>query len=674
MRTVDREISWLNFNYRCLHMAMRDSIPFLERLNFLGITFSNMSEFVAVRFSSVIEGFLSAGKVVDDLGNSNFDKKYENLLPAIMKFKEKQYDVYVGLRKKLQKKLGVDLIDDYEELSKKEAEWCDNYFDDDILPVLTPITYDSTKELPIMADNEVQFLLKLSDRHGASTICFMAVPSHIERIVKLSKSRFILVEEIIERNLKRLFVGKKVEGYIQFKTYKFVRNVSSDENEFILDRVRKYLSERDFTNHTIFLDVRYKKKHTDLIKVLYKLMDVYKGHVFTTKHPLRLECLSKRFYHSKKYEYEPFKPQVPSDLIGEKGILDYLSRDDILLHHPYDSFDLVVDFVKEAARDDKVISIKQTLYRVSSNDSQLIQGLCEASRRGKKVIVMLELKARFNERQNVALIETLKDAGCTLIYGLERFKVHAKMCLVTRKAKKGLKIFAHVGTGNYNESTAKVYTDISFMTSNDKIGKDLNDVFNMISGFSFPKAVEHVYFSPKGIRKRIFELIDREVKNVRKGGEGHVVLKMNGLCDLKTIKKINEAAEEGVIFNIICRGICSLVPKKNIRIKSIVGRYLEHSRIYYFDDNGHPTVLIASADLMTRNLDNRVEIMVPIKDSTCKKRLIDILKTCWKDEANTYWMTENKDYVKEVGDRDAHKIFMKKSAAALKVPKKEKKW
>ena len=673
MRAVDREISWLNFNYRCLHMAMRDSIPFLERLNFLGITYSNMSEFVAVRFSSVIEGFLSSNKVVDDLGNSNFDKKYEKLLPAIMKFKEKQYSVYSDLKKGLSKELGVELIDDYEDLSKKESEWCEKYFDDEILPILTPITYDSTKELPIMADNEVQFLLKLSDRHGTNTICFMAVPSQTERIVKLSKTRFVLVEEIIQMNFKRLFVGKKVDGYIQFKTYKFVRNIANDDSEFILDRVRKYLSERDFTNHTIFLDVRYRKKHTELIKVLYKLMDVYKGHVFTTKYPLRLECLCKRFYHSKKHEYDAFKPQVPNDFVGEKGFFKYLSRDDILIHHPYESFDLVIDFIKEAARDDKVLSIKQTLYRVSSEDSQLIKALCEASKKGKKVTVMLELKARFDERRNVALIETLKDAGCTLIYGLERFKVHAKMCLITRKGKKGVKTFFQVGTGNYNENTAKAYTDISYMSSNEKMSKELNDVFNMISGFSYPKGTEHVYFSPKGIRKKIFQLIDREIKNVKKGKEGHVVMKMNGLCDLKTIKKINEAAKEGVRFDIICRGICSLIPRENIRIKSIVGRFLEHSRIYYFDNDGHPSVFISSADMMTRNLDNRVELMIPIKVTACKKRLIWILKTCWKDEWNTYWMTENKDYRKAVGDRDAHKIFMKKSSEVLKVPK-DKKW
>ena len=670
MKTVDREISWLSFNYRCLHMAMRDDIPFLERMNFLGITYSNMSEFIAVRFSAVVEGFVSSKKIVDDLRNSDYDRKYNELLKGIGKFKKCQTEVYDSLKSKLHKKLGVDLIDDYKDLGKKETEFVDNYFDDEILPILTPITYDSSKELPVMIDNEIQFLVQLSDRHGRSTVCFMTIPSHIERIVKLSEKRFILVEQIIEKNLKRLFVGKKVEDFIQFNTYKFVQNMDSDDSEFVVDKVQKYLSDRDYSNNNIFLDIHYKNKRTNLVKVLYKIMDVYKGHTFITKAPLCLECLKDKFYRDQKYEYSPFKSQLPSDYVTERGILDYLSKEDILIHHPYESFSLIIDFINEAARDEDVISIKQTLYRVASN-SKLIDALCEASRRGKKVIIMLELKARFNERQNVEMIETLKEAGCTLIYGVPDLKVHAKMCLVTKRVKKGIRIYSHIGTGNYNESTAKAYTDISYMTSNEKIGKDLNDIFNMISGFSAPDKINHVYFSPRGIRKRIYQLIDREIEYTKKGKTAKVILKMNGLCDYDMIKKIYEAAKKGVKFKIICRGICSLIPRKNIEIKSIVGRFLEHSRIYYFENNGDPTVMIASADLMTRNLDRRIELMTPIKDPTCKKKLMWILKLTWKDGKNSYWM-KGDGYSKSKGKIDVHSIFVKKSITSMKLSKGKK--
>lgn len=670
MKTIDREMSWLDFNHRCLHMASRKDIPLLERVNFLGITYSNMAEFIAVRFSAVVEGFVSSKKVSDDLHNSNYDEKYENLLKGIKAFKKHQIATYQNLKRTLHKELGVDLIDDYKNLSKKEAAWVDDYFDREIIQVLAPVTYDSSKELPIMGDAEIQFLVKLSDKTGKHVVCLMSVPSHIRRIVKISEKRFIFVEQIIEKNLHRLFVGKKVEDSIQFQTFKFVQNMDTNDTEFVVDKVRKYLSDRDYSNNNIFLDIHYRKK-SELWKVLYKIFDVYKRHTFVTKSPIGLECLKEKFYSNQKYEFSPFKSQPAGDLITERGIFDYLSREDIMLHHPYESFSTVIDFIREAAKDDDVISIKQTLYRVASK-SKLIDALCEASRRGKKVVIMLELKARFDERRNVELIETLKEAGCTLVYGVPDLKVHAKMCLVTRRWKKGVKIFSHVGTGNYNESTAKGYTDISYMTSNDKIGKDLNDIFNMISGFSVPSKIHHVYFSPGGIRKQIYSLIDREIHNVKKGKKSHVVLKMNSLCDYGMIKKIYEAAEKGVKLHIICRGICSLVARKNITVKSVVGRFLEHSRIYYFENGGHPEIMIASSDLMTRNLDHRVELLIPIKDAACKKKLINILHLTWEDEKNTYWMKNNGNYAKDKGKKDVHHTLIKKSISALKASKRTK--
>lgn len=672
MKTIDREISWVNFNYRVLHQAMREEIPFLERFKFLGISFSNMNEFIAVRFSSVLEGFLRNSKVPDDLGKTNYDKKYDSLLSALISFKDSQYQTYNDLVKKLKTKLGVTLCDNYKELDVKERKFVNEYFEENILPILTPVTYDSTKELPNMADNEQHFLIKLSDKNTSNILCMLNVPEYARRLVPITDKKFILVEEIIKMNLQSLFVGKRIEDYILFKTYKFVTDtLSMNSDEFIVDRMKKYLTDRDFSNNNVFLDIRTPKKHTDLVKVLYKIMDVYKGHIYTTQNPLLLDCLSSSFYKNPKYEYPDFEPAIPADFIGEEGIMKHLLKDDILIQHPYESFDMVVDFLREAATDKDVISIKQTLYRVSSDESPLIEALCRAGRHGKKVIILLEIKARFDERQNIGMIEKLKKSGCVLIYGIETLKVHCKMCLVTKQTKKGIKIFSHVGTGNYNDKTARVYTDISFMTSNGKTGSDLNAVFNMLSGFSYPKEIKSVHFSPFGIRKKLFEMIDREVKHVKNGNKGQVVLKMNSLCDLKIIKKIYEAADKGVKFEIICRGVCSIIATKNIVVKSIVGRFLEHSRIYYFSNNGDSEIFISSADLMTRNLDKRVEIMIPIKDDFCKRKLINILNIFRKDEKNMYYMNEGRNYLKAPGKIDSHEIFSTRNKSQYKIPKKK---
>lgn len=671
MKVIDRELSWLSFNYRCLDNAARSNNPLLERLNFLGITDSNLSEFISVRFSYVLGGFLSNKKILDDLGKKNFEKKYENLLEGILEFKNEQYVVYRSLMKSLKEELGVVLIDDYDELPSKHKKFCEKYFEENVLPLLTPVAYDSTKELPVLADDELHFLIQVSDKKK-SAICLMAVPKQVERVVQLSDKKFVLVEELIGHNIHRLFVGKHIEGFVQFKTYRYISNIEIDEEEFILDKVKRYLTERDLSNNAVFLDVRASKKDQDLVKVLYKLMDVYKRHIFVTPRPLLLNFLSSRFYEDPKYQYKPFKPQEVNEVIGDRGIMKYLQKEDLLIHHPYESFETIIDLIREAAEDSEVISIKQTLYRVSSNHSALIKELCKASQNGKNVVVMLELKARFSEKKNISLIETLKSAGVTIVYGFTNLKVHSKLLIIMKKTKKELRIFSHIGTGNYNEETAKIYTDISFLTSNKKIGKELNDLFNMISGFSAPGKTEHIYYSPKGIRSQLCKLIKREIAHAKDGNDAHVWIKVNAICDKEMIEIIYEAAKKGVKFDIICRGICSIVATKNIKIKSVVGRYLEHSRIYGFYNDGKPTLMISSADLLTRNLDHRVELMVPIKDKKCKNKLAKIFDVTWDDEKNSYWMmSEDGKFARAHGKKDCHQMFIDHSLESLKARKKK---
>lgn len=670
MEVIDRELSWMNFNLRCLKKSVDENVPLLERLNFLGITESNLSEFISVRFSYVFGSFLSNKRIVDDLGEDNFEEKYTHLLNAIKVFKEHQYSVYETLMEELSD-IKVTLIDDYEKIPKRFEKFCKEYFEQNIMPLLTPISYDSTKELSVMSDDELQFLIQLSDK-DKSILCLMSVPKQIDRVIQLDDETFILAEEIITKYIRRLFIKKDVDGIVQFKTYRYISNIEVDEDEFILNKIKKYLNERDLSNNSVFMDVRVIKKSDKMVKSLYKLLDIPKNHIFTTKHPLLLRFLSSKFYDNYKYQYIAFKPQDVNEIIGDRGIMKFLQKSDLILHHPYETFQTIIDLIREAAEDPDVISIKQTLYRVSSNNSMLIKELCRAAQNGKKVTVMIELKARFSERQNLSIIETLKTSGVSIVYGFTNMKVHAKLLLIMKKTKKNnLRIFSHIGTGNYNEETAKLYTDISFLTSNDEIGVSLNKLFNMISGFSNPEGMKPIYYSPFNIRSKLYKNIDNEIKNAEEGKPAYVCIKVNSLCDLAMIEKIYSAAEAGVKFYIICRGICSIIANENIKIKSVIGRYLEHSRIYIFCNNKKEKVYISSADLLTRNLDHRVELMVEIEDEDCRKKIKDIFRITANDEFNSFVMDKNARYVKVKGFKNCHNMFMEISSESLKARKKK---
>ena len=673
MKGIDRELSWVDFNYRVLYQAMRDDIPFLERFNFLGISYSNMNEFISVRFSSVLESFLKDSKTPDDLGKTNYRKKYTETLKAIMKFKKAQDDTYDLLVRKAEKLIGVTLIDNAKKLTEKDAKFTKRYFESRILPFLIPVTIDSTKEFPLLQDSDVHFMVKVSDHHQQN-LCLVALPKNVDRIVHLGGKRYIFVDEIIRKNFDKLFIGKHIEEVIEFKTYQFVADsLDMNDDEFLIDRMKKYLSDRDFSNNKVFIDVRSFTKHSDLIKILYKMMDVYKGHVYETNHPVQLKALCDGFYHDKKYEYQEFKSKICTELMGDDGVLKHLNKEDVLMQHPYESYDSIIDFLEEASVDPDVVAIKQTLYRVSSEDSPIIDALCKASKNGKKVIILLEIKARFDERQNIELTRKLEDSGCIVVCGLERLKVHCKMALVIKNTNKGVRIYSHIGTGNYNEKTAKGYTDISYMTSSIQTGTDLNNLFNSLTGFSDPeKTISGLFYSPHGIRNRILKMIDRVVKSAKKGEKAEVVLKMNSLCDYKTIKAIYKAADEGVKFTIICRGICSILAGKNIMVKSIIGRYLEHSRIYMFTYGSKEDIYISSADLLTRNLDKRVELMVPIKDKNCKRKLMNILKLFTMDQFNSFNMNNEGIFIKTSGkDINVHEIFVKRAKVGYKIPKKK---
>ena len=475
-----------------------------------------------------------------------------------------------------------------------------------------------------------------------------------------------------------IFNNSIIESYILFKVIKECdTEVDHDDNISIIDRVNNVLVKRE-ENNVIFLDVEMDHEDlstsSSLLKKLTKLLKVERKHVYSinTK-TVGLRTIAHQYLKAKPFrkvdiegdvEWKSFKPKLPSELIDETSIFDYLDDDDLILHHPYHSYDTVVGFIQEAANDPDVISIKQTLYRVSSEKSPIIQALCNAAMSGKKVTVMLELLARFDERQNINLINKLNQSGCNIVYSLEGLKTHCKMCIVTKATKKGIVTYSHVGTGNYNEKTANIYTDISYLTSNRAIGHDLSSLFNMITGFSKPDELKRIKYSPYTLRPTLVDEMTRCCEESSVEVPSHIYIKINSLSDVSMVATMEKLIERYPTcqWHITVRGICSLPALDrytNVTIKSVVGRFLEHSRIYGFVSKGKDRVYISSADMLTRNLDKRIEILCPINDKSCKARLFDILKTFENDTTNSWYATENGFIQRELTDVNCHNEFIK---------------
>lgn len=656
---IERDISWTSFNSRVLYQATRKNISLIERMKFLGITASNLDEFLMVRVS-------------DAMVNEN-EELYNTLWDKCIDFKMTQETVLDSLIEELEKKHKTKIVK-YKNLDKRQREEVSDIFQS-IYPILVPLIYQPNIEFPHIHSKELSILVGF--KYGDIGI----IPiNKIPRVFELSPDKngyrnYITSEEIIYQFLdKELFINSEV---VFRSTFRILREAAitmeSDENVYVVDRMKDVLRQREVSS-PIILELGARNIPHDILNLLCNMLDVSKSNVFKSRKLLDLSFLTSKPFDIGG-DYDPYTPFYPKEFLGKQDIFDAISEGDIILHHPFDSFDPVIKFISHAAEDDSVISIRQTLYRVSSESSPIIEALCKASERGKDVSVLLEIKARFDEEQNISLIDKLKDSGCKVIYGMEELKTHAKFALVVKKKKKGgFKCYAHMGTGNYNDKTSSVYTDLSLFTDNRKICRDLITIFNILSGKSRPEnKVEKIKFAPYNIRESLYKLIDREIKNVKDGKKGLVVIKVNAISDQEMIRKIYEASEKGVVFDIICRGICSIKPiNKNIRIKSVVGRFLEHSRVYYFFNNDSVELFISSADLLTRNLDRRVEIMVPVEEKTCRNHISRILLTYLADKTNSFIMTKNGKYESpsEKGT-NAHNIFIEEVIKKGRVKKKE---
>lgn len=638
---INRELSWLDFNRRVLSLSVDESVPLLERVNFLSISESNLDEFISVRFSEVVNKV--SGKLVKpDITGMGSESEYRLVNEDIISFKKEQQKSFECLKNDLHKH-GIQFRT-YKSLNARELKLVNRYYETDIFPVLTPISYDTTKDFPFLSTRKLNLCVFLQDVVAGGVTVLSIIPlDNIRRFIMFESGDIVNVlpiEELIYANLESLFVGKKVlnRGMLRILRDEDQR-VSENADIYLVDRMKSTLLKRRYST-PLFMELTntFTKEQ---IKLLQNVFEINKENLYISSF-LDFGKLKEISKDDDKLKYNKFTPQYPSELIGQKDIFSAINNGDILLHHPFDSYGTVVKFIEHASENDKVMAIKICLYRVSSQDSPIINALCKAAESGKQVSVLLELKARYDEYNNIILQDKLRASGCRVIFGLEDAKVHAKMCVVVKKSKKGLKIYSHVSTGNYNEVTANIYTDFSYFTKKEKIGLDLLNIFNSLSGFSEPlKKLTTVSVAPYNIRSTLEHKIDNEIQNAKKGKPSFMIFKMNSLSDKHMINKIYEASEAGVQVRIICRGVCSIKPiNKNITIQSVVGRFLEHSRVYFFCDGGNKSIYISSADLLKRNLSHRVELLIPIKDIDCKNKIIHVINMYIQDRKNSFFMNK----------------------------------
>lgn len=671
----NRELSWLKFNNRVLNEARDKSIPLLERLKFVSITSSNLDEFFMVRVAS-LKDMVHAGYHKTDIAGMTATEQLRAINHDTRELVDLQYSTYNRSLVPLLHAQGICIIDEYENLTAAQGEYIDRYFDENIYPVLTPMAVDSSRPFPLIRNktlNIVALLEKKQDnmkkedaekKEKASKkiksvyeYATVQVPSVLPRLIPVPSveeggKSFVLLEQIIEKNISKLFLNYHV---VCAYPYRIMRNadlsIDEDEAEDLLKEIEKQLKKRQW-GEVIRLEVEDKidKRLLDFLREELRVEsedDIYK-----INGPIDLTYLMKMYGLDgcEELRYKPYVPQRVKEIPQDGNIFEAIKKGDILLHHPYQTFDPVVDFIRQAAKDPDVLAIKQTLYRVSGN-SPIIASLAQAAENGKQVSVLVELKARFDEENNIVWAKKLEKAGCHVIYGLVGLKTHSKISLVVRREEEGICRYVHLGTGNYNDSTAKLYTDCGIFTCSEAIGEDATAVFNMLSGYSEPLSWNRLVVAPIWLRNKFLKLIRREVKNAKSGKTAKIVAKMNSLCDREIIAALYEASAAGVQIDLVVRGICCLkvgIPKvsENIRVRSIVGNFLEHSRIFYFYNDGQEEVYMGSADWMPRNLDRRVEIIFPVENEDLKQKVMHILNVELEDNTKANVLTKSGEYKK----------------------------
>ncbi len=663
---VNRELSWILFNKRVLSEARDTKLPLFERLKFLSITASNLDEFFMVRIAS-LKDMVNAGYSKTDIAGMTAQEQLDELEKVTHELVAQQYSTYNRSLLPLLRKNGLEVVEQHERLNGQDGEFVDRFFEDSVYPVLTPMAVDSSRPFPLIRNRSLNIGALVTRKKGTAGLeiakgvefATVQVPSGLPRIISLPVDqgvrKVILLEEIIERNMGKLFLNYDIVCSSPFRIMRDADfTIDEDEAADLLEEIEKKLKKRQW-GQAIRLEVESGVDRR-LLEILKKELNIHDQDIYQIDGPLDLTFLMKMygidgFDALKEHSYLP--PQPVPELPADTDIYEQIRRGDILMHHPYETFDPVVNFIRTSAGDENVLAIKQTLYRVSGN-SPIIAALALAAGNGKQVTVLVELKARFDEEKNIVWAKMLEKAGCHVIYGLVGLKTHCKITLVVRKEEDGIRRYVHLATGNYNDSTAKLYTDLGMFTCSPDIGEDATAVFNMLSGYSEPRSWHKLSLAPLWLKDRFLYLIGRETQNARNGKKASIIAKMNSLCDKDVIESLYAASSAGVRIKLIIRGICCLrvgIPgvSENIQVRSIVGNFLEHSRIFYFENDGKPEYYLASADWMPRNLERRVEIMFPVEKPELQARIMHILEGELKDTVKAHILMPDGTYEKVDG-------------------------
>ena len=637
---MNRELSWLKFNERVLEEAENNEVPLCERMNFVSIYQSNLDEFFRVRVGSLQDQMLVNKKIRDNKTNMTSEEQIKAILKVVKKLNKRKDAAYKNLMDKVAE-YGITLID-FTTAKPEEKKFLEQYFNHEIVPLSSPTIVGKRQPFPFLRNQEIYAVVVLQTRSGKERIGIIPCTNNmIERLIELpgGKGRYILSENIVLHYIGKVFKGYKVIGKSLIRV---VRNADIDADalydedldyrEFMADlmKERKKLS-------PVRLDMS-REIDGSVVESLCRYLDVSPERVFRSEAPLDLSfvfTIQDHLRMNPELFYERRVPQKSASFRDGESILKQIEEEDKLLSYPYESIRPFLRMLNEAAEDDNVISIKMTLYRLAKQ-SKIVEALCEAAENGKEVVVLVELRARFDEENNIRWSRMLEKAGCQIIYGLEGFKVHSKLCLITKKGKDGIEYITQIGTGNYNEKTARLYTDLSLMTANEQIGMDAARVFQALTKGETVEESDHLLVAPKCLQNRIIDMIEEEIEHKKNGEDAYIGLKLNSLTDKRIIDKLVEASQAGVPINMIIRGISCLIPgvkgqTENIRIISIVGRFLEHSRIYIFGCGERRKYYISSADFMTRNTVKRVEVAAPVCAPAIKERIQGIFDLMLSD-------------------------------------------
>lgn len=653
--TQNRELSWLRFNQRVLEEAQDETVPLLERMKFVSIFMSNLDEFFMIRVGSLYDMAAVDNKKQDSKSGMTAQEQLNAIYEAVAPLYKERDKTYSEIKKQLSP-YGICGLD-FKELEQQEKKYVKKYFKEQILPVLSPQIVDANHPFPHLLNKEIYVIASLKYENRAM-IGIVPVPQFISDIVYLPGHdiRYIRVEKVIMEYLELVFEQYQVSE----KNYICVtRNadVSPDDEAYADSDDFRYIMKKTLHKRRRMAVVRLEVASTlskDMEKYFCEKFKITSQCIFRTKMPMKLDFIFnviEKVPESMKRSLtdEPFSPQPSVSLTGG-SVMAQVKRKDVLLAYPYESMEPFLQLIKEAAEDPAVMTIKITIYRLAKK-ARLVEYLCRAAENGKEVTVLIELRARFDEQNNIEWSERMEEAGCRVIYGFEGYKVHSKICLITYRSRNEIHYITQIGTGNYNEKTAKMYTDYSLMTADQAIGKDAADFFKNMSIGNLDGVYQHLIVSPTSLKPKVLALMDEEI---RKGKNGRIVMKMNSVTDMDFIRKVAVASRAGVRVDLIVRGICCILPgipgeTENVRVTSIVGRFLEHPRVFVFGEGAEQKVYIGSADMMTRNTEKRVEVACPVYDETIKRRLVRDLKIMLSDNVKARQMTSDGTYRKKTG-------------------------